>query len=561
MGFGQGLSGLNAAAQNLDVIGNNIANSGTVGFKAGSATFADVYASSRVGLGVQVASINQRFTTGTVSSTGNQFDMAIDGANGLFVVKDPSGQSLYTRNGQFVADKNNNIVNIQGQQLMGYAPGGTTLIGLTVPTGNIDPQATNSISNTVNLDANAAVIPATTVTEVPGVVVLTQNGMSTTYGYTINGGAYSWSPSAPPAGSYTTNVVTPAASVTATSGSLGPIASLPTTGGNVVGTTTAVGTVYLDGKPYYYEDDGSGGYTWYKDSAGTTVATAGDPEYPPDGTYQSGAEGGDAVAIAAGGTPSATLPTGAANTAYVAPVTAVPFDPSDAKSFSNMTPVTVYDSLGNAHTVQQYYTKREPSGGNSVWEVNYVVDGTYDPANTVDLQFDQAGRLASGSPTFGTINYTPGGGSSPAAPMAIKVAYDGSTQFGGSFSQNFIQDGYSTGEYASMSIGTDGSMVANYTNGVTKVVGTLALANFNNLQGLQPMGGNAWAETANSGQPILGIPGSNGLALIKGQAVEESNVDMSQELVNMIIAQRTYQANAQTIKTQDQVLQTLINMS
>src|SRR6185312_4660339 len=152
-------------------------------------------------------------------------------------------------------------------------------------------------------------------------------------------------------------------------------------------------------------------------------------------------------------------------------------------------------------------------------------------------------------------------GSSPAAPMAIKVAYDGSTQFGGSFSQNFIQDGYSTGEYASMSIGTDGSMVANYTNGVTKVVGTLALANFNNLQGLQPMGGNAWAETANSGQPILGIPGSNGLALIKGQAVEESNVDMSQELVNMIIAQRTYQANAQTIKTQDQVLQTLINMS
>ncbi|HXE19579.1 MAG TPA: flagellar hook-basal body complex protein [Castellaniella sp.] len=480
MGFGQGLSGLNAAAQNLDVIGNNIANSGTVGFKAGSATFADVYASSRVGLGVQVASINQRFTTGTVSSTGNQFDMAIDGANGLFVVKDPSGQSLYTRNGQFVADKNNNIVNTQGQQLMGYAPGGTTLIGLTVPTGNINPQATNSITNTVNLDANAAVIPGTTVTE-------------------------------------------------------------------------QVGSVNLGGTDYYYKVSG-GTYTWYTTNAGTTPGGV-----PPDGTYSTGAPAGN-VTIASG-VPSGAIPTGGTNVAYVAPVTAVPFDPSDAKSFSNMTPVTVYDSLGNAHTVQQYYTKREPTGTNSVWEVNYVVDGTYDPANTVQLQFDQAGRLAAGSPTFGTINYTPGGGSSPAAPMAIKVAYDGSTQFGGSFSQNFIQDGYSTGEYASMSIGTDGSMVANYTNGVTKVVGTLALANFNNLQGLQPMGGNAWAETANSGQPILGIPGSNGLALIKGQAVEESNVDMSQELVNMIIAQRTYQANAQTIKTQDQVLQTLINMS
>ncbi|MFA7475347.1 MAG: flagellar hook-basal body complex protein, partial [Castellaniella sp.] len=132
MGFGQGLSGLNAASQNLDVIGNNIANSGTVGFKSGSATFADVYASSRVGLGVQVASINQRFTTGIVSTSGNQFDMAIDGAKGLFVVTQPNGATLYTRNGQFLADKDHKIVNAQGQQLMGYAPGGTNLIGMTV---------------------------------------------------------------------------------------------------------------------------------------------------------------------------------------------------------------------------------------------------------------------------------------------------------------------------------------------------------------------------------------------------------------------------------------------
>src|SRR3546814_20704438 len=105
MGFGQGLSGLNAAAQNLDVIGNNIANSGTVGFKAGTASFADVYASSRVGLGTQVASINQRFTIGTISNTGNQFDMAVDGAKSLFRVMDPNGSILYTRNGQFFPNK------------------------------------------------------------------------------------------------------------------------------------------------------------------------------------------------------------------------------------------------------------------------------------------------------------------------------------------------------------------------------------------------------------------------------------------------------------------------
>src|SRR3546814_924373 len=155
MGFGQGLSGLNAAAQNLDVIGNNIANSGTVGFKAGTASFADVYASSRVGLGTQVASINQRFTIGSVSNTGNQFDMAIDGASGLFRVTDPSGSVLYTRNGQFSPDKDGYLVNAQGHRLTGYEEGGTNLVPIRVPTGNIAPAATGVVTSKVNVDANA----------------------------------------------------------------------------------------------------------------------------------------------------------------------------------------------------------------------------------------------------------------------------------------------------------------------------------------------------------------------------------------------------------------------
>jgi flagellar hook protein FlgE len=414
MGFGQGLSGLNAASQNLDVIGNNIANSGTVGFKTGTATFADVYASSRVGLGVQVASINQRFTTGIVSTSGNQFDMAIDGAKGLFVVTQPNGATLYTRNGQFLADKDHKIVNAQGQQLMGYAPGGTNLIGMTVPVGNIDPKATSTLGNTVNVNANAAVIPA---------------------------------------------------------------------------------------------------------------ATA--------------------------------------------------FDPTDGSTFSNMTPLTVYDSLGNEHRVEQYYVKRAPSGAapNEVnnWDVYVAVNGQVVDAagNPVaapgpypvahQMQFDKAGRLDAATASY-TLAYNVPLTGSAALPLSITVNYAGSTQFGGSFSQDFIQNGYKTGEYASMSIGANGELIANYTNGAKQTMGTIALADFANLQGLQPVGGNAWAETANSGQPIMGTPGSNGLATIKGQAVEESNVDMSQELVNMIIAQRTYQANAQTIKTQDQILQTLITM-
>lgn len=404
MGFGQGLSGLNAAAQSLDVIGNNIANSGTVGFKAASATFADVYANSRVGLGTQVASINQRFTIGTVSGTGNPFDLAIDGAKGLFRIVDPSGSVLYTRNGQFHADKNSYIVNAQGQRLTGYLNGSTTPEPIMVPSGNIAPSATSVITTKINADADADVIPAATV-----------------------------------------------------------------------------------------------------------------------------------------------------------------FDPANADSYSHTFPINVYDSLGNSYQINQYFVKRAGTGTQSNWSVYYRMEGQPLPAphgdaNPTQLSFDQGGRLI--APTAPVPFNVPnmGGTNSPARNLQFTINYAGSTQFGGGFTYDFHQNGYGTGEYASMSIAADGSIVASYTNGETQSLGTLVLADFANLQGLKPVGGNAWAETSESGQPILGQPGANGMAAIKGQAVEESNVDMSQELVNMIIAQRTYQANAQTIKTQDQVLQTLINM-
>ncbi|MER1966518.1 flagellar hook-basal body complex protein [Castellaniella sp. GW247-6E4] len=569
MGFGQGLSGLNAAAQNLDVIGNNIANSATAGFKAGSASFADVFANSRVGLGVQLASVNQRFTTGTVTSTGNQFDMAIDGARGFFVVQNPNGEQFYTRNGEFFADKENRIVNVQGQQLMGYAAGTSNLIGMTVPVGNLAPEATGSIANKVNLDANDAVVPNASNPETVGRIDLTRDGMTTAYHYRITGGVYSWVDSTgttagpiPPAGTYMTDTSVAATPVTFTGGV--PDVPLPVTGGNVAGGVVpagAVGTVYLNGVAHYYRDDGAGGYVWYQDAAGTTVANTGDPGYPANGQYQSGAEASASVSFSSPGTPVSTLPAGTDNVAYVAPVTAVAFDPNNTDSFSNSTPITVYDSLGNEHRLTQYYTKRPAAGGNSVWEVNFLIDGQAPTSGgSTILTFDSAGRLIS-VPSSSTVTLaTPGGAASPAGPLSINVDFAGSTQFGGSHTQNFIADGSFTGEYASTSVSENGEVVANYTNGKKLVIGTLALADFYNLQGLRSVGGVAWAETATSGQPIMGRPGSNGLATIKGQAIEESNVDLSQELVNMIIAQRTYQANAQTIKTQDQIQQTLITM-
>jgi flagellar hook protein FlgE len=475
MSFGQGLSGLNAASQTLDVIGNNIANSGTVGFKSATATFADIYASSGVGLGTQVSSISQRFTIGTISNTGNQFDLAIDGNKGLFRVLDPNGNILYTRNGQFFPNKEGFIVNAQGYRLTGYEEGGTNIVPVRVPTGNIPPMATSTMWATMNLDANAE-LAGGQVLEQEGVVVLG----GTSYTYTGDWATPTWT-GAVPNGTFTT-------------GSAG------------VSVTFAAG-----------------------------VPDAGNP---------------------------AIIPAGAGNAEYVAPVAASPFDPANADSFTHQLPINIYDSLGNSHQVTQYFAKRPATAGGSEWDVYYRLGGqplTSPVDGALKLEFDKAGRLTSPT-TPQLLTVTPPTGGSPADELNFTVDYANSTQFGGDFTYRFDRDGFATGEYASMSISADGSIVANYTNGETKSLGYLVLADFANMQGLRPEGGNAWAETSTSGQPILGRPGTNSLALVKSQAVEESNVDLSQELVNMIIAQRTYQANAQAIKTQDQVVQTLINM-
>ena len=220
MGFGQGLSGLNAAAQNLDVIGNNIANSNTIGFKAGSAYFADVYASSRVGMGVQVSGVNQRFTVGNVKATGGQFDLAIDGAKGLFRLAEPSGAVVYSRNGEFFADKNNYIVNSQGQRLTGYVGElGSNILGpLMVPTGNIAPSATDSATTKINLDANSPVISEIDIPESLGTVTLTLTATGVPdapANYRISSsGAIIWTDAAgnavapPPDGAYTSGAGT-----------------------------------------------------------------------------------------------------------------------------------------------------------------------------------------------------------------------------------------------------------------------------------------------------------------------------------------------------------------
>jgi flagellar hook protein FlgE len=168
MSFQQGLSGLNAASHNLEVIGNNVANANTFGAKASRAEFADVYAAAmngagtnQIGIGVNLTSVSQQFTQGNITTTDNPMDLAINGA-GFFEVSDGRNPIEYTRNGQFKVDRDGYIVNNAQQRLMGYPADGTGVIqpgqavALQLPTAGIDPQATSTIKLEMNLDARVA---------------------------------------------------------------------------------------------------------------------------------------------------------------------------------------------------------------------------------------------------------------------------------------------------------------------------------------------------------------------------------------------------------------------
>ncbi|MGZ8271768.1 MAG: flagellar hook protein FlgE [Methylophilus sp.] len=238
-------------------------------------------------------------------------------------------------------------------------------------------------------------------------------------------------------------------------------------------------------------------------------------------------------------------------------LTAAGFDPADPTTYHNSSAVTVYDSLGNAHNVQSYFVKT----GAGVWDVFTTADGvstTVLPAPTATLTFTGTGITPTSVPATPSVNFTPTTG---ANAVSFTLDYTNSTQFGSNFSINALsQDGYSSGRLAGFSTSSDGLIVGRYTNGQSRVLGQVVLASFVNPNGLKSLGGNAWADSADSGTPLVGSPNSGGLGVLQSSAVEDSNVDLTAELVNMITAQRVYQANAQTIKTQDQVLQTLVNL-
>jgi flagellar hook protein FlgE len=251
----------------------------------------------------------------------------------------------------------------------------------------------------------------------------------------------------------------------------------------------------------------------------------------------------------------ATLPTGTPQVSF-----------TDATTYNNATSLTVYDAKGQEVALTYYFQK----SANDTWNVYATANGstlagtTAAPQPLTTLQFAPDGS-APISPT-GPISFdipasTNASGAQTMAITGVSLDFSDATQYGSSFGvTDMQQDGYSAGQLNAIAIEPNGIVSARYSNGQSRPAGQIEIATFRNPQGLQPMGNNGWARSYASGDPVVGVPGDGNLGVLQAGALEESNVDLTGELVSMIVAQRVYQANAQTIKTQDQVLQTLVNM-
>ena len=220
------------------------------------------------------------------------------------------------------------------------------------------------------------------------------------------------------------------------------------------------------------------------------------------------------------------------------------------------TSLTAYDSQGLSVPVGLYFQK----AANNSWNVYTSVNGS-DPAASTPFQvnFKTDGTLDTATTTIPTITLA----SPNDAAQAFTASLDLSkmTQVNARFAVSDLkQDGYTAGQLTGIKVENSGVITATYSNGQTQAAGQVALVNFRNTQGLQPTGGGYWAETAASGQPVRGAPGDGTFGQLRSGTLEESNVDLTAELVNMMTTQRAYQANAQTIKTQDQVISTVINL-
>jgi flagellar hook protein FlgE len=527
-----GVSGLKNHQIKMDVIGNNISNVNTIGFKGGRANFQDLLNQNikgatepragrggtnpiQVGLGNSIATVDVLQTQGNLQNTSKVSDLAIQG-DGFFIVGDGSNQ-YFTRAGNFNLEKDGKMVNpANGMILNGWMANtageintNASVTGIQLPIGkNIAPSATTKVGFGGNLDSKTfgkLTYPQMTIDDGAG----HSTRVSITLIPTKNYNEFRYNVEAPSGlvangrGTITLDVN---GNVTAVNNGAGPVTTTTTTdaNGNVVTTT-------------------SGGAITVTPTGGSAI-TIGLPK----------------IGAANGGIFSCTTPMG--TTEFTGAFTA----PTPL-----FTATKIYDSQGTEHTISTTVTKYEMNRWR--WETkdengNLLGNGT--------LVFDNTGKLTSAPGTV--ISYSPAG----AEPLTITPDFANITQFASAISEitSPEQDGYAMGQLQSYNIDKSGQILGVFSNGRSQVLAQLALANFNNPSGLLRSGDSMFAASANSGSAQIGQAGFNGRGNINSGTLEMSNVDLSQEFTDMIITQRGFQANSRIITTSDEMLQELVNL-
>ena len=248
------------------------------------------------------------------------------------------------------------------------------------------------------------------------------------------------------------------------------------------------------------------------------------------------------------------------------PASGVAIDFNDADTYNNATSLTVFDAKGQEVALTYYFQKT----AEDTWDVYATANGTTvngvagAPLPVTTLNFAANGSAPTsptGPVTFSVPATTTSAGALTLPIPGIQLDLSAATQYGTAFGvTDLTQDGFAAGQLTAILVEPNGIVMARYSNGRSSPAGQIEVANFRNPQGLQPIGDNAWSRTFQSGDAVTGVPGDGNLGVLQAGALEESNIDLTAELVNMIVSQRIYQANAQTIKTVDQILQTLVNI-
>ena len=653
MPFNSALSGLKASASHLQVIGNNIANAGTVGYRRSRTLFSDVYAASAlatssnaIGAGTKLNEVRQEFTQGSINAADSNLDLAING-NGFFRLDD-SGSVAYTRAGAFRLDKDGFITNSSLQKLTGFqADGGGNITGalgtLKIENANLSPKSTAAIAAKLNLDA-AASPPTTAFTTgftpaSPPSATSYNNSTSTTV-YDSLGNSHNLTTyfvKAPAERTWKVHLgmdgtdITPSASAvpggaTPASYPAGSLAQPYTlvfdSSGGLIANNTAAPPQYYGAPPV------DSTVTALTNSNALPILDIGDitlngiPIVPPTSSMDTTST---TDKLSSGRALSAAINASSTLHGVTATSNAAIFDMGDVAgtgggttltagelTINNVQIIAAAGALDNAAEVVTAINvfqattgvvASNPAGnqivltaadGRNIQMVTNGVGGGLTTANlnmnggaldkvqraTFALNATNNAGITVGGTTSGDAGLATGplrgiiqGNSdlvtvsdwNPAtgaiSPQALSLGLTGTTNFSAPFSiTSLSQDGYGVGRLTSVDVDQEGLITARYGNGQSQNLGQVAIATFNSPEGLQPQGDSAWSETTRSGAALVGAPGTSNAGLIASGSLEDSNVSLTDELVELIVAQRNFQANAQTIRAADAITQTVINI-